>query len=712
MEKQGNDFSKVLSEIHDSLMTMNAKQGETQVAIVKLDVGISNWRPQVDAAVQELREEISDIHRQVEHLEKETVNKEVATNPTRPDLREGKRKPPLLSTSRRMVSNSRGNGVSGGRSFTNRRSREEEFMENLNSIGGRGSWEANHSDYGRNGNCEFKENDLFGESGERHYNHRVPKLDFPVFDGVDPMDCCMKCKHYFDVCSTLLGLWVRVATIYFKDYFGRFDELMTELLVYDPAVNVLYLTHKFTDGLRKEIRNAVMLHRPRDLETAFALALVQEELTETSVNKEVRRIENDGFQRLSSKGTYPFSSTTPSKSMNGTENSQGEERGVPWTEGSKIGNTTNDKMAALKAYRRAQGLCYEQEVEEQPNELTENIHFESEVLALSVQAIQGSETEGTIKLLGQIQGLEILILVDSGQHCGYAMILGMDWLSQHSLMSIDWAHKKLALWKLGGPINLEVQDLFLLLYEQEVEEQPDAFTENIHFESEVLALSVQAIQGSKTEGTIRLLGQIQGPEILILVDSDITIGFLSSKIATKILGVEPLSHPVKGMDWLSQHSPMSIDWAHKKLALWKLGGTINLQDELLDELARSHWFTKLDLRSGYHQIRMHVQDEHKTALKTHSGHYEFRVIPFGLTSAPATFRGVMNSAFATLLRRCVLVFVDDILIYKSNDEIAGSQDRKVMQHLIKEHLTRAQLHMKQQANQHRSERSFTVGDRV
>jgi hypothetical protein len=678
---------------------------------------------------------------------------------------------------------------------------------------------------GVNSNYAFTRSHV-GDYREESVRAPAPKIEFPKFDGENPKLWQQQCETYFEVFRIQPSLRTRYAALGFQgnaalwfqsvettgrvedwsvmcrlvhDYFGKnmqasyrhqmrvlrqsgnvseywdkFARLRHQLLLYNPHLDEGHFVDEFVAGLREDIRSAIWLHRPQDLETARLLALLQEE--EAVPCK----------KRFYSKTDYKDSGKTKWSSRS-DDSSRTETKRIETVK-------VDDKVEALRAYRRSKNLCFtcgekysrshkcpptvplhiiEELLEvlqiQDGSDSTSNKSVESEednFMMLGNFAVGNANRKRAFRVQGTIGKHQILILVDSGSvssfinselvdqlQCTrkqmppstyvvangakmacdhfvpqlewyaqghtfqqdmkvlplgcYDMILGHDWLDDHSPMWVHWRRKVMRFTHRGRRISLYgVQDNIknckpvqlpklqglhrrgAISHMVQVCLKPDGMTYQLDVveddNKETLEPAIQQLiaefapifskptdlpPSRSADHKIPLVHGAQpvkarpyrySPQQKNEIENQVK-EMLASGIIQR--SVSSFASPVLLVKKKDGTWRFCVDYRQLNLLTIKHKHPVPVVEELLDELAGAQWFTKLDLRSGYHQIRVATGEQHKTAFQTHHGLYEFMVMPFGLTNAPASFQGLMNQVFAELLRKCVLVFVDDILVY-------------------------------------------------
>ncbi|XP_019238918.1 PREDICTED: uncharacterized protein LOC109218971 [Nicotiana attenuata] len=261
---------------------------------------------------------------------------------------------------------------------------------------------------------------------------------------------------------------------------------------------------------------------------------------------------------------------------------------------------------------------------------------------------------------------------------GSDIVLGMDWLDSVTPVLLHTHPRSISFFRGERLVTLNSSDDVGLI------ESADAKSKQRLLKVGRCVMTTQLLSSVAADPLLELAEPIKS---LIRDFADIfkePHGLPPKRDRDHAIELEPGAKPINQRPYNTQYFPFAspVILVKKKDATWRFcvdywrlnditiknKYPIPVVEDLLDELNGAAYFSKLDLRSGYHQIRMRQGDEFKTAFKTHHGLWEFRVMPFGLTNAPATFQALMHKLFSPYLRKFVLVFFDDILVYSMSLE--------------------------------------------
>uniref|UniRef100_A0ACD5TFA2 Uncharacterized protein n=1 Tax=Avena sativa TaxID=4498 RepID=A0ACD5TFA2_AVESA len=580
------DQAKLLADLTAAVSSMNAKLGEMHPVVLDLH----NWKPSIEKSMETLRAEVSNLRDLV--LD---PNKSAATSPTGgvpPPLPHPSADAPTTSlmsakpAASLPVVRAAGNGGDGHGQFGHG---DESSPRGIRTDDPRASEGAPAKGKQHQSGHDYDSSEYQYQRGWGSSRFPPPpRVDFPLFDGENPRAWRLKCEAYFQVCSMNPETWVSCAAMYFMDdalswlqateahlhfpvwkdfaenicaqfgrtefqhylrlfnrlqqtgtvveYTSKFNSLMHNLTAHHNSWDPSFFVTHYIDGLQRDIRAAVVLHRPIDLATAVDLAILQEEVLD-SYRRDTRRMDFYSGARAIPRTAHPLPPPLGPR---------GNPPPVPKTEERRAMEVQRpqpqeDKIAALRAYHRARGLCFIcgerwgrdhrcgptvqlhvveellamiQDNEEVPNTSAKaETDTGSELMHLSQAAAEGGVAATTMRLQGLMQNQQVMMLVDSG--------------SSHTFISAELVDKLQCSSRHIAPLRVKVANGGLMHCNTELVDV-EWWTQGVRFTTSF--------------------------KVLPLGSYDIILGF----------------------DWLTKHSPMKVHWGNQIMSFEMDGRTVSL----------------------------------------------------------------------------------------------------------------------------------------
>ncbi|KAH9696704.1 hypothetical protein KPL71_023279 [Citrus sinensis] len=557
-----------------------------------------------------------------------------------------------------------------------------------------------------------------GESaGERQpIPPRVAKLDFPKYSGDDPTEWVNRVTQFFYYQETSEDQRVVLASYHLEgkanqwwQWLRRAYQEYGQAVTWNTFVEEMHLHGRLKPKISEEIR----LFRPKTLKEAISLARMKDE----QITRQRKLIRPTFANRTAT--TSPIvnknSPATPFKRLTWEEMQRRRAQGLCFN--------CNEKFTAGRRCTKAQLLILEADGESKETleaVPTKEASYDPNII---FYALTGWTAPQTMRVKEKIGPYEIIVLIDSGSThnfistrlanllklliiptaafpvkvangeklacqgkfekiqiliqdisfsltvyalpiSGLDLVLGIQWLEELGTVECNWKSLTMNFNWNNRPRHLQglnpqsLQTATITEVNKEIKQGHETFA--ICFQLQLEEVTAPAAM----QGLLRNYKELfQEPTQLppkCEIDHCITL-----KEGTEPINAQHQSFLVAGITSQKQNGSWRFCTDYRALndATIKDRFPIPTVDDMIDELYGAAYFMKLDLRAGYHQVRVNPPDIHKTAFHTHNGHYEYLVMPFGLCNASSTFQVIMNSIFRPHLRKFILAFFYDILIY-------------------------------------------------